>query len=141
MLEIRFYDKVDDSLLNIAVIISRADGKWVFCKHKERDSYEFPAGHREEREDITETAKRELYEETGALEYMLKPVCAYSVSENEVTGYGMLFYAEINKFGEMPDYEMSEVVLLDGYPEKWTYREVQLAFLEKVKRFIIENSR
>ena len=48
MLEVNFYDDVDDSLLKFAVIISKASGKWVFCKHKERDTYEIPGGHREE---------------------------------------------------------------------------------------------
>ena len=33
MLEVNFYDEVDDSFLKFAVIISKADGKWVFCKH------------------------------------------------------------------------------------------------------------
>ena len=65
MLEVKFYDTVDDSLLKFAVIISQSNGKWVFCKHKERDTYEAPGGHREAGEDILETAKRELQEETG----------------------------------------------------------------------------
>lgn len=39
MLEVKFYDTVDDSLLKFAVIISQSNGKWVFCKHKERDTY------------------------------------------------------------------------------------------------------
>ena len=47
MLEVKFYDTVDDSLLKFAVIISQSNGKWVFCKHKERDTYEAPGGHRE----------------------------------------------------------------------------------------------
>jgi len=38
----------------------------VFCKHKDRDTFEFPGGHREKDEKIEETAKRELWEETGA---------------------------------------------------------------------------
>lgn len=63
MLEIKFYDTVDDSLLKFAVIISQSNGKWVFCKHKERDTYEVPGGHREVGENILETAKRELQEE------------------------------------------------------------------------------
>jgi 8-oxo-dGTP pyrophosphatase MutT (NUDIX family) len=67
MLEVKFYDTVDDSLLKFAVIISLSNGKWVFCKHKERDTYEAPGGHREVGEDILETAKRELQEETGAI--------------------------------------------------------------------------
>ena len=65
MLEVKFYDTVDDSLLKFAVIISQSNGKWVFCKHKERDTYEALGGHREVGEDILETAKRELQEETG----------------------------------------------------------------------------
>ena len=42
MLEVKFYDSVDDSLLKFAVIVSQSNGKWVFCKHKERDTYEVP---------------------------------------------------------------------------------------------------
>ncbi len=79
MLEVKFYDTVDDSLLKFAVIISQSNGKWVFCKHKERDTYEVPGGHREAGENILETAKRELQEETGAVKYEIKPICVYSV--------------------------------------------------------------
>lgn len=95
---------VEEQVLKFAVIISRADGKWVFCKHKDRNTYEVPGGHREENESILETAKRELYEETGAIEYDLRPVCVYSVigrTRVNQTGeetFGMLYYAEIRKF-------------------------------------------
>ena len=77
---VRFYDTVDDSLLKFAVIVAKSNGKWVFCKHKERDTYECPGGHREEGEAIDDTAKRELYEETGAIDYAIQPVCIYSVT-------------------------------------------------------------
>ena len=60
MLEVKLYGKVDDALLKFAVIISKSNGKWVFCKHKERDTFEVHGGHREFGEDIIETAKREL---------------------------------------------------------------------------------
>ena len=46
-MEVKFYDTVNDELLKFAVIISQSNGKWVFCKHKERDTYEVPGGHRE----------------------------------------------------------------------------------------------
>ena len=48
MTKVKFYDSVSDELLKFAVIISKTQGKWVFCKHKERDTYEVPGGHREE---------------------------------------------------------------------------------------------
>ena len=60
MIEVNFYDEVDDSLLEFAVIISKSNGKWVFCKHKERDTFEVPGGHRETGEKIEDTAVRDL---------------------------------------------------------------------------------
>mgnify|MGYP006922425427 CR=1 FL=1 len=45
--EVRFYDEVDDALLKFAVIAARSEGKWVFCRHKERTTLEIPGGHRE----------------------------------------------------------------------------------------------
>ena len=52
MVEVKFYDSIDDKLLKFAVIISKTNGKWIFCKHRERDTYEVPGGHRESGEDI-----------------------------------------------------------------------------------------
>ena len=106
MLEVKFYDTVDDSLLKFAVIISQSNGKWVFCKHKERDTYEVPGGHREEGENILETAKRELQEETGAVKFEIKPICVYSVTRKtrvNNTGeetFGLLCFAEITEICE-----------------------------------------
>lgn len=65
MLKVSFYDNIDDSLLKFAVIVSKSTGKWVFCKHKERSTYECPGGHREMGEDILSTAKEN---------FMKKPV-------------------------------------------------------------------
>ena len=108
MLEVKFYDNVADELLKFAVIISKTDGKWIFCKHKERDTYEVPGGRREIGETIVDTAKRELAEETGAVDFNIKPICVYSVkgktrvSENETEeSFGMLFAADIFSFKEL----------------------------------------
>ena len=83
MLEVNFYDEEDDSLLKFSVIISKADGKWVFCKHKERDTYEIPGGHREEGELILDAAKRELREETEQLILILS-LFAYILSKGRL---------------------------------------------------------
>ena len=76
-----FYDSIDDKLLKFAVIISKTNGKWIFCKHRERDTYEVPGGHRESGEDILSIAKRELLEETGAIDFTIKPILSREKQE------------------------------------------------------------
>lgn len=44
MLAVKFYEDVKDELLRFAVVIAKHDGKWVFCKHKERRRWSFRAG-------------------------------------------------------------------------------------------------
>lgn len=101
-IKVNFYDTMNDDLLKFAVIISKFESKWVFCKHKERNTYECPGGHREEGEKIDDTAKRELYEETGATDYTIKPICIYSVisseDANETETFGMLYFANIKRY-------------------------------------------
>lgn len=142
-MQVNFYDKADDNLLKFAVIISKSKGKWVFCKHKERDTYELPGGHRENGERIDDTAKRELMEETGAIEFLINPVCVYSViGKNRVnnTGeetYGMLYFAEIARFANELHSEMEKVVLLDELPNEWTYPLIQPVLIEEYERRIV----
>ena len=38
MTKVNFYDSIDDSMLKFAVIIAKHNGKWVFCKHRERST-------------------------------------------------------------------------------------------------------
>lgn len=132
MITVNFYDKIDDSLLKFAVIISMYKGKWVFCKHKSRNTYECPGGHREPGEIIDDTAKRELWEETGANEFELTPVCVYSVSENGgAETFGMLYFADIKSFGELPPLEIEKVEIFNSLPDNWTYPEIQPKLLRK----------
>ena len=140
VMEVKFYDTVNDELLKFAVIISQSNGKWVFCKHKERDTYEVPGGHREAGEDIFETAKRELQEETGAIKFEIKPICVYSVTGKtrvNDTGeetFGLLCFAEITEFAKELHSEMEKVVLMDELPENWTYPLIQPKLIEEWER-------
>lgn len=135
MTEIKFYDKVEDSLLKFAVIISKSNGKWVFCKHRERDTFEVPGGHRENCESILETAKRELYEETGAVQFEIKPICVYSVTAPDnfegVETFGMLYYAEIFEIELELHSEIEKIFISDKLPENWTYPLIQPKLIQK----------
>ncbi len=133
-MKVRFYENVDDSLLKFAVIVSKSFGKWVFCKHKERFTYEIPGGHREDGETILETAKRELYEETGAINYDIIPISVYSVTDNKgIETFGMLYYADIINFEEELHSEIEKIELFDNLPTKstWTYPLLQSKLVEK----------
>ena len=141
MVKVDFYDEIQDSLLEFAVIIARTEGKWVFCKHRERDTYEVPGGHREANEAIFDTAKRELYEETGAIDFDIKPICVYSVEGNKREGeilmekdYGMLYFAEIYSFEKELHNEIEKLLITDTLVDNWTYPLIQPKLIQEAQR-------
>lgn len=139
-IQVKFYDSIDDSLLKFAVIISKSNGKWVYVKHKLRDTFEVPGGRREKGEAILETANRELKEETGAIDYTIKPVCVYSVTgktrvnETVEETFGMLYFAEINSFENELNSEIELVKLFDDIPENQTYPLIQPFLIKEAQR-------
>lgn len=140
MVEVKFYDKIDDSLLKFAVIISKTNGKWIFCKHKERETFEVPGGHREVGETILDTARRELKEETGAVDFNIKPICVYSVKGktrvNETINeesFGMLFIAEVFSFEDIHS-EIEKIIICDELVENWTYPLIQPKLMEEAMK-------
>lgn len=140
MLQIWFYDSVDDALLAFAVIAAKSGGKWVFCRHRAWESWELSGGHREAGESILAAAERELREETGTLDFSLTPVCVYSVEgKNRVNPeggerFGMLYAAEIFAFDPTLHCEIEEVRLFDGLPERWTYPFILPKLLAEAER-------
>ena len=141
MVEVNFLETIDDKLLTFAVIIAKTDGKWVFCKHKERDTYEVPGGRRDPGETILETAKRELWEETGAIDFTIEPVCVYSVKgktrinkTDDDISYGMLYVADIFSFEKELHSEIEKIIITDELVTNWTYPLIQPKLLKEAKK-------
>lgn len=139
MLAVKFYEDVKDELLRFAVVIAKHDGKWVLCKHKERETLEFPGGHRETGEAIAETAKRELMEETGAVKFEIRPICVYSVtgkSARERDGRGSVRRAVLcgNRIVWGDTQRDGENCIMRRSPENQTYPEIQPTLLKEAER-------
>ncbi len=117
---------VDADRLAFAVICSRYQNRWLFVRHKARDTWEVPGGHREPGETIEAAAARELFEETGAKSFSISAVCDYSVqADDQPATFGRLFVARIERLGILPASEIAEVIERSGSPESLTYPQIQ----------------
>lgn len=105
------------------VVISEYNGKIVLSRHKKRTTWETQGGHIEQGETPLDAAKRELYEESGAMDFDIEPLCDYR-AWNEETGHGangVVFHAVIRRFGDIPESEMAEIKEFATLPENLTY--------------------
>lgn len=129
-------ESIDESKLIYVVIAAREMGKWVFVRHRDRSTWEMPAGHIEKGESAKDTASRELQEETGAGNATLQSLCDYQVTVNGKTESGRLYGAEILDRASILEHEIGEVRLSSGLPSSLTYPEVQSMLFEHAKELL-----
>ena len=118
------------------VVFARYRGQWLYCRAKKREVFETAGGHIEHGETPLEAANRELYEETGAVRYAIRPAFDYAVYLP--TGYsnGQVFLAEIDELGDMPGYEMAETRLFETVPDAMRFPQILPVLFERVKELI-----
>ena len=125
-------------------IMALYQGKWIFCKHKERTTWENPGGHIETGEKPLEAAKRELYEETGAINFDIEPLCDYyingEVDGRYFKGNVQVYFAIVHTLGELPsDSEMELIDFFDSFPDDLKFpmsRDFFSIALEKKQRIV-----
>lgn len=125
--------------IGFVVIFTRYQGKWVYCWHKHRKSYEHPGGHVEADETPMEAAKRELFEETGIEDCRIIPMWDYEYiwDNGKGSNNGRVFYAEVNSLGNIPDSEMERIELFDNVPDNYTYsREEEIRDIEMIDKML-----
>lgn len=142
MVEINLYNEiVDNSKLIFVDIVAKYNSHWLLCKKKNSDTWECPGGHIEKGETSEQAAKRELWEETGAVEFDIKPIGYYGVKgsdgvmESLEEVFGQIYYAEIKSFGKLPDFEIEKIELFDELPNNWTYPYAHPMFITFIENF------
>ena len=131
-----YFVDFEPEALQFAVIAARFEGRWIYVRHRERDTFEIPGGHIEPGESSFEAAIRELEEETGAVDFTLFPLRKYAVERDGATTYGELFYADVTSLGDMPGFEMAERILCDEPPAAQTYPEIQPMLFECASQWL-----
>ena len=137
MTKVTFYEisEIEDACLEFAVIAARYQDKWVFCRHKQRSTWEIPGGHRALGEDIQKAVQRVLYEKIGAENAEWIPVCVYCVEKSQnVKNFGMLYWANIEDLREL--LEMKEVLFSDILPKELTYPEIQTELFRRIQGWL-----
>lgn len=115
------------------VILSVYHGKLMLSRHKNRSTWETQGGHIEGGESPIEAAGRELYEESGAVKYLLSPAFDYRAGDGTLWGNGVVFIAEIDEIGALPESEMAEVTFFHQLPPDLTYPEITPVLLQKAR--------
>lgn len=136
-------EEVSDTALSYVVIVARHGGKYVFCRHRARSTWEVPGGKREKGETPETAARRELHEETGALRFTLLPVCVYAVyTDNLPPSYGMLYTATLLDTEESlhaelqrQHSEIADIYITDNPPAQWTHPDIQPSLLRHTNAF------
>lgn len=129
-------DSIEEAKLTYVVIAAREKGKWIFVRHRERSTWEMPAGHIERGESAEQAANRELFEETGTVRSTLKYLCDYQVSVDEETESGRLYFANILDRNAKLEFEIAELCFVPDLPSSLTYPEVQGILFQHANAFL-----
>ncbi|WP_445489335.1 RNA deprotection pyrophosphohydrolase [Niallia sp. 03133] len=113
------------------IVICYMKGKWLLTEHKKR-GLEFPGGKVERGECIEAAAKREVYEETGALCTKLNWIAQYQVDADKHF-VKAVYFAEIDQLIKKDEYlETNGPILIEDSVLEQRFNH-QFSFIMKDK--------
>lgn len=112
-------------------MICELDGKWLLTNHKVR-GLEFPGGKCEKGETLEEAARREVYEETGAVLGDLNWIGEYKVTGQDGSSFlKMVYWGQAIRLEKTNTYfETKGPVLIEGDLLKERFRK-EYSFIMK----------
>ena len=123
----------------LVAIMARYRGGWIWVMNRNRSTWELPGGHIETGEEPDETASRELFEETGALDFSMVPLFDYTIQQGSARSDCRMFYAAVTKLGALPQSEIQKIGMFNSPPDELTYEGVQLQLFEAALGYVPES--
>jgi 8-oxo-dGTP diphosphatase len=123
---------LEDQKLTYVVMGARYQDKWIFVRHRDRQTWEMPAGHIEAGESADRAAVRELFEEAGVVKSSLEVICDYEVTVGTKVEYGRLYGVTVYEMEPQKEFEIEELLLSSGLPQSLTYPDVQTILFQRV---------
>ncbi|MGC5770867.1 NUDIX domain-containing protein [Paenibacillus pabuli] len=126
--------------IQFVIMVSQFQEKYVMVHNLKRGGWEFPGGNREAGESVLTAAGRELYEETGAMKFMLEPFGIYEMNGK----FGMVYYADITEFRAVsmePNSEIGAIKMVDILPEGMSFGDMFYSLLHQWKGYSAKGTR
>ncbi len=123
---------LEDQKLTYVVMGARYQDKWIFVRHRDRQTWEMPAGHIEAGESADRAAVRELFEEAGVVKSSLEVICDYEVTVGTRAEYGRLYGVKVYEMEPQKEFEIEEILLSSELPRSLTYPDVQTILFQRV---------
>ncbi|MEO2078467.1 MAG: RNA deprotection pyrophosphohydrolase [Bacillus sp. (in: firmicutes)] len=112
--ELEFKERAFEDQAKHVLVICQYDDKWLLTNHKQR-GLEFPGGKVEPSETLEEAARRETFEETGAVLGNVQFVAEYKVTDHKSSFVKAVFWAEVKEIDPTNNYhETNGPVLTEG---------------------------
>ncbi|QLG41927.1 NUDIX domain-containing protein [Paenibacillus sp. E222] len=120
--------------IQFVIMVTQFQEKYVIIHNLKRQGWEFPGGNREAGESVLTAAGRELYEETGAMKFMLEPFGIYEMNGK----FGLVYYANIMEFRAVSmesNSEIDAIKMVDTLPEGMSFGDMFYTFLQQWRMY------